>query len=59
MSLFGSISNVIQNAPRFKKRRFDPEKMTIDDIILPENIENIDPDAVRDLIKSEVDTWNS
>lgn len=59
MSLFGSISNVIHNAPRFKKRRFDPEKMTIDDIILPEAINDIDPDKIRDMIKNEVNTYKA
>lgn len=59
MSLFGSISQMVHNVPRFKKRNFDPEKMTIDDIILPEIIEAIDPDTIRDMIKDEVDTYRS
>lgn len=59
MSLFGSIKKVIPSAPRFKKRNFNPEKMTIDDIILPEVIVNLDGESIRDLIKEEVDTYKA
>jgi hypothetical protein len=60
MSLFGSISSVLTgNAPRFKKRKFDPEKMSIEDIILPSSMENIDSEGSRELIKNEVDVFKS
>lgn len=59
MSLFGAIKKAVYQAPRLKKRNFDPEKMTIDDIILPNVIVDIDPDAIRDLIKEEVDVYKT
>ncbi len=60
MSLFGSISNLVRgNAPRLKKRRFDPEKMSIEDIELPSSISQIDSEEVRELIKNELDVYKS
>lgn len=60
MSLFGSISKALTgSAPRFKKRSFDPEKMSIEDIILPSSLAEMDPEKTRELIKNEVDVFKS
>ena len=59
MSLFGPIVQILHSAPRFKKRKFDPEKMTLDDIILPEVLANLDEDKIRDMIRDEVDTYKA
>ena len=59
MSLFGSIKNTILAPIKIKKRVFDPEKMSIEDISLPSSILNIDNERIRDMIKEEVSTFKA
>jgi len=59
MSLFGSIKNTILTPIKIKKRVFDPEKMSIEDISLPSTIINIDNERIRDMIKEEVSTFKA
>ena len=59
MSLFGSIKNTILAPIKIKKRVFDPEKMSIEDISLPSSIINIDNERIRDMIKEEVSTFKA
>jgi len=58
MALFGSIGKVFM-APRLKKRKFDPEKMSAEDIDLPRVFKTIEKDELRPLIKEEIDLFKS
>lgn len=59
MGLGNIIRTALGIAPKLKKRRFDPEKMTVNDISLPPAFMGVSVDSLRDLIKSEVDTFES
>ncbi len=58
MGMFGSIGKVFSST-RLKKRVFDPEKMSIEDITLPVCLRNIDEEEARELVKQEIDTFKS
>ncbi len=53
------VKKVIAIAPRLKKRTFDPEAMSIEDITLPQSIINLDIEKIRKLIELEVSTYKS
>jgi len=59
MSLFGSIKNKVLTPIRIKKRVFDPEKMSIEDISLPASMDKIEDDKIRDMVKDEVATFKA
>ena len=56
--MFGSIKKVFSST-RLKKRVFDPQKMSIEDITLPTCLKNIDSETSRELLKQEIDTFKS
>jgi len=58
MAMFGSMAKVF-STPKFKKRKFDPEKMSIEDIDLPRRYNLIDKEALRPLIKGEIDIFKA
>ena len=58
MALFGSMSKVF-STPKLKKRHFDPEKMSAEDIELPGSYMALDRDTLRVLIKDEIDTYKA
>ena len=53
------IDRVINLAPRLKKRTFDPEAMSIEDISLPNALMNLDPEDIKNVIEKEVATFKS
>ena len=53
------IGRVINLAPRLKKRTFDPEAMSIEDISLPNTLMHLDPDDIKNMIEKEVSTFKS
>ncbi|MEA3384676.1 MAG: hypothetical protein U9Q20_08435 [Campylobacterota bacterium] len=58
MGMFGSIGKVFSST-RLKKREFDPEKMSIEDITLPICLRNMDIEDVESYVKNEIDTYKS
>ena len=54
MALFGTMGKVF-TSPRLKKRKFDPEKMSAEDIELPRVFRTIEKDELRLLVKEEID----
>lgn len=59
MSMFGTIKKALSSAPRLKKRVFDPEKMSVEDITLPICLRVIDIEDARVKVKHEYDTFRS
>ena len=59
MALFGTMSKVFKGAPKLKKRRFDPEKMSVEDIQLPRVFNIVFSEDIPDMIKEEVSTYKS
>jgi len=58
MAFFGDVlQKVLGIAPRLKKRTFDPEAMSEEDIDLPSSIMNFDKEDMRLTIKREIDTF--
>lgn len=59
----GFMNNLIQKvssiAPRLEKRTFDPESMSIEDILLPNVLMNLDIEQVKNMIDTEVATYKS
>ncbi len=55
----GSIVNRIFTPVRLKKRVFDPEKIEIVDLDLPNFIENFDSSTITSMVKEEVATFKS
>ena len=53
------IQKVANMAPRLKKRTFDPEAMSIEDIQLPSSIMDLDIEKVKKMIETEVSTYKS
>ena len=53
------IQKVVQLAPRLKKRTFDPEAMSIEDISLPNALMNLDVQVLKNMIEDEVSTFKS
>lgn len=58
MSLRGMVKNLFVS-PRLKKRDFDPEKVSIEDIKLPTVIEDFEPIITTSMVKEEVSTYRS
>lgn len=54
--LIGKVTNL---APRLKKRTFDPEAMSIEDISLPYTLMNLDPADIKNMIEKEITTFKS
>jgi len=54
--LIGKVTNL---APRLKKRTFDPEAMSIEDISLPYALMNLDPADIKNMIEKEITTFKS
>lgn len=60
MSLLNGLkSRVLGTAPRLKKRDFDPEKMTVDDITLPRGVKFLEVELARSFISQYVDTYKA
>ena len=60
MSFMDNILQKVSNiAPRLKKRTFDPEAMSIEDISLPDSLMNLDIEKIKNMLDSEVDTYKS
>jgi len=55
----GLINKVANIAPRLKKRTFDPESMSIEDISLPHCIMELDIANIQSIIEKEVSTFKS
>ena len=53
------IKKVKTIAPRLKKRTFDPEAMSIEDISLPNSLMELDIEDVKNMIEKEVSTFKS
>ena len=58
MAMFGTIGRVF-NSPKLKKRNFDPQKMSIEDIHLPRVFKQLERDELRRLVKDEIDTFKA
>ena len=59
MSMFGSMGKKILKSIKIKKRVFDPEKMSIEDISLPRVLKNLDSDNLTSVIAEEISTFKS
>jgi len=57
--LSGMKSKVFGTAPRLKKRTFDPEKMSVEDISLPIVFKKIEVEQLKDAIREELNTFKS
>jgi len=55
----GLINKVANIAPRLKKRTFDPEAMSIEDISLPNSLMNVKINDIGSFLESEVSTFKS
>lgn len=44
---------------KLKKRVFDPEKLSIEDIVLPKVLNNLEVDVVKSMVKEELSTYKS
>jgi len=55
----GLLNKVTKLAPRLKKRTFDPEAMSIEDISLPFCLLNIDINDTRSVLEKEIATYKS
>jgi len=53
------IKKVEQIAPRLKKRTFDPEAMSIEDISLPNSLMELGIEDIKNMIEKEVTTFKS
>ena len=53
------IKKVVKLAPRLKKRTFDPEAMSIEDISLPNALMRLDIEDIKNMIEKEVATFKS
>ena len=53
------VKNLVSLAPRLKKRTFDPEAMSIEDISLPLVFIDMDLNEIRSIIEDEVKTYRS
>lgn len=53
------IQKVINLAPRLKKRTFDPEAMSIEDIHLPHALNEVDIETIRKTIADDVSIYKS
>ena len=53
------IKKVEHIAPRLKKRTFDPEAMSIEDISLPNSLMELDIEDIKNMIETEVSTFMS
>lgn len=58
MSLFGSIGKVFSQS-KIKKRTFDPEKMSVEDISIPVCLRNLDIDTAKNMVNEEFGTYRS
>ncbi|MEA3554128.1 MAG: hypothetical protein U9R39_07000 [Campylobacterota bacterium] len=58
MSLFGSIGKAF-SPTKIKKRTFDPEKMSVEDISIPVCLRNLDIDTAKNMINEEFGTFRS
>jgi len=58
MGMFGSVGKVFSSTI-LKKRHFDPEKMSIEDITLPACLRNLDIEEDKILLKAEIETYKS
>jgi hypothetical protein len=60
MSFIESIvKKVVTLSPRFKKRTFDPEAMSIEDINLPESLMRVSFEPIQKIIENEVSIYKS
>ena len=58
MGLGGIVKKVFTSV-KLKKRVFDPEKVSIEDIVLPKIIRNLGADITISMVKEEITTYNS
>ncbi len=58
MGLGGFVKNIF-NPVRLKKRTFDPEKVSIEDIKLPRIIDYFNSSITRSMVKEEISTYSS
>ncbi len=58
MALFGSIGKAFSPA-KIKKRTFDPEKMSVEDISIPLCLRNLDIDTAKSMVNEEFGTYRS
>jgi hypothetical protein len=59
MSMFSSIKKKIASTIKIKKRVFDPEMMSAEDIVLPRIFNIVHIDGVRSFVKEELGTYKS
>ena len=60
MSLLSGFKNkVFGTAPKLKKRVFDPEKISIEDISLPTTFRAVEVDQLKEAILEEITTFKS
>lgn len=59
MGFLGGLVDKITNtsAPKLKKRSFDPEAMSIEDIKLPECLEQFNISKIKDILDAELETF--
>ncbi|MCK5111882.1 MAG: hypothetical protein KAQ94_10215 [Arcobacteraceae bacterium] len=56
---FGSILQKIFSSVKLKKRVFDPEKIELVDLILPDFIDTFDSETVYSMVREELNTFQS
>jgi hypothetical protein len=59
MALFNSIKKKVIQQIKIKKRVFDPEKMSVEDISLPISLRRLDLDIAKKQIETEFKTYKS
>ena len=60
MSLLSGLkTKVFGSAPKLKKRVFDPEKLSIEDISLPTTFRSINTDKLKEVVQEELTTYKS
>jgi hypothetical protein len=57
--MFSSIKKKVSQGIKIKKRVFDPEKMSVEDISIPVCLRNLDVDTAKSLVNEEFGTYNS
>jgi hypothetical protein len=59
MGFFSSIKNIFLQTPKLEKRSFNPQKVSIEDVELPNLYKKLDSDTIKKAIKDEFSTYKS
>jgi len=59
MGLFGDISKKVFESVKIKKRDFDPEKMSVEDISIPFSISKLDNSIIKGVLPDYISAYRS